>query len=66
MAKVIALRFDNIREVSALKTFIELGLKDLRVSPGDSKVGKEILEALAGCSKMFMERNLAEKDAIDD
>ena len=33
MAKVIALRFDNVKEVSTVKTLIEIGLLDPEVSP---------------------------------
>ena len=42
MDKVIALRFDNLKEISTVKTLLEIGLADLEVSPGDAIIGRQI------------------------
>jgi len=61
MAKVIALRFDTVKEVSTLKSLIEVGLNDPQMSPRDKKVGEEILKCLNGCADLFLERASKEK-----
>ena len=65
MAKVIALRFDTVKEVSTLKTLIEIGLTDMEVSPQDSIRGREIIKQLNKCADMFSERQMAEAADMD-
>ncbi len=57
MAKVIALRFDTIKEVSTLKTLIEVGLSDPMISPREKKEGEELLKTLNGCAELFLDRD---------
>jgi|TARA_R100000278_G_scaffold89598_1_gene68341 hypothetical protein len=65
MAKVIALRFDNVKEVSTVKTLIEIGLLDPEVSPQDSVRGREIIKQLNKCAEMFIEKQKAEAADMD-
>mgnify|MGYP003122194979 FL=1 len=57
MDKVIALRFDNLKEISTVKTLLEIGLADLEVSPGDAIIGRQIIEQLNKCSKLMQKQN---------
>lgn len=57
MDKVIALRFDNLKEISTVKTLLEIGLSDLEVSPGDAIIGRQIIEQLNNCSNLMKKQN---------
>ena len=57
MEKVIALRFDNLKEISVVKSLIEIGLADLEVSPGDAVIGRQIIEQLNNCGKLIQKQN---------
>ena len=57
MAKVIALRFDTVKEVSTVKTLLEIGLMDPEVSPGDAQTGREIIQQLNKCGELFIEQD---------
>ena len=57
MDKVIALRFDNLKEISTVKTLLEIGLSDLEVSPGDAIIGRKIIEQLNNCSNLMKKQN---------
>ena len=57
MAKVIALRFDTVKEVSTVKTLLEIGLMDPEVSPGDAQTGREIFQQLNKCGALFIEQD---------
>tara|TARA_Y100001937_G_scaffold87263_1_gene118128 strand:- start:204 stop:389 length:186 start_codon:yes stop_codon:yes gene_type:complete len=57
MDKVIALRFDNLKEISTVKTLLEIGLADLEVSPGDAVIGRQVIEQLNNCSKLMQKQN---------
>tara|TARA_Y100000004_G_C8853378_1_gene385729 strand:- start:721 stop:906 length:186 start_codon:yes stop_codon:yes gene_type:complete len=57
MDKVIALRFDNLKEISTVKTLLEIGLSDMEVSPGDALIGRQIIEQLNKCGEMMQKKN---------
>ena len=65
MAKVIALRFDSVKEVSTLKTLIEIGSQDPELRPQDAIRGREILKQLNKCADLFTERQMAEAADMD-
>ena len=65
MAKVIALRFDNVKQVSTVKTLLEIGLTDPEVSPRDAGTGREIIQQLNKCADLFAERQMAEAADMD-
>ena len=65
MAKVIALRFDTVKEVSTVKTLIEIGLLDPEVSPRDASTGREIIQQLNKCADLFAEREMEQAADMD-
>ena len=65
MAKVIALRFDTVKEVSTVKTLLEIGLLDPEVSPQDSIRGREIIKQLNKCADLFAEREMEQAADMD-
>ena len=54
MDKVIALRFENKKEISTVKTLLEIGINDASTSPGDAKIGKHIIEILNKCAESML------------
>ena len=57
MDKVIALQFENVKEISVVKTLIEIGLADLEVSPGDAVIGRQVIQQLNKCGEMMQKQN---------
>tara|TARA_R100001015_G_C4572695_1_gene130508 strand:+ start:13 stop:198 length:186 start_codon:yes stop_codon:yes gene_type:complete len=57
MDKVIALRFDTLKEISTVKTLLEIGLSDLEVSPGDAIIGRQVIEQLNKCSELMQKQD---------
>ncbi len=57
MDKVIALRFDNIKEISVVKSLIEIGLQGLEISPGDAVIGRQVIQQLNKCGEMMQKQN---------
>jgi hypothetical protein len=57
MDKVIALRFDSLKEISTIKTLLEIGLSDLEVSPGDAIIGRQVINELNKCSESMQKQN---------
>jgi len=57
MDKVIALQFENVKEISVVKTLIEIGLADLEISPGDAVIGRQVIEQLNKCGEMMQKQN---------
>ncbi len=61
MDKVIALRFDNIKEISVVKSLIEVGLQDPEISPGEAITGREIIKQLNKCATLMQKQNESAK-----
>jgi hypothetical protein len=57
MDKIIALRFESLKEISAIKTLMEIGIVDAKTSPGDAQIGRHIIEVLNKCAKNMQEYN---------
>ena len=57
MDKVIALQFENVKEISVVKTLIEIGLADLEISPGDAVIGRQVIEQLNKCGEMMQKQD---------
>lgn len=57
MDKVIALQFENVKEISVVKTLIEIGLADLEISPGDAVIGRQVIQQLNKCGEMMQKQN---------